>query len=136
MSRAAEPLHRAIDTSLAGDPLAQKQWGGSQAVPSDPKHECSKPSGWVGEAGLEPAASSSRTTRATKLRYSPSNEVRSPKSNVQGPSRFRLWTWDFGPETTAGAEGEGFEPPEPFDSADFESAALDQTMRPLRAQLY
>src|SRR5581483_9908599 len=36
----------------------------------------------------------------------------------------------------APAEGEGFEPPEPCGSADFESAALDQTMRPLRAQLY
>ena len=58
----------------------------------------------VGEAGLEPATSASRTQRATKLRYSP-----------------------------IVAEGEGFEPPEPFDSADFESAALDQTMRPLRA---
>src|SRR4051812_28325336 len=34
------------------------------------------------------------------------------------------------------AEGEGFEPPEPCGSADFESAALDQTMRPLRRQLY
>ena len=62
----------------------------------------------VGEAGLEPATSASRTQRATKLRYSPK------KSSCEL------------------AEGEGFEPPEPFDSADFESAALDQTMRPLR----
>jgi hypothetical protein len=34
-----------------------------------------EPLTWVGVAGFEPAASSSRTKRAAKLRYTPATEI-------------------------------------------------------------
>ena len=68
----------------------------------------------VGEGRFELPTSSSRTKRANQAALLP----------------------EEGKTTKPLAEGEGFEPPEPCGSADFESAALDQTMRPLRRQLY
>src|SRR5947208_17126892 len=67
----------------------------------------------VGEGRFELPTSSSRTKRANQAALLP----------------------EEGKTTKPLAEGEGFEPPEPCGSADFESAALDQTMRPLHAIL-